>query len=312
MKLSPARTLKEITAILNAEFSGEPSHIISGLNEVNKVEAGDLMFVDHPKYYDKALASAATTIIINKKVDCPQGKALIFADEPFTAYNKLVNYFYKETFSLKHLSDSATVGEDTVILPGAYIGNNVKIGSNCVIHPGVVVYDNVIIGNNVTIHANAVIGGHAFYYKKRTDRFEKLISCGRVIIEDDVEIGACSTVDKGVSGDTIIGKGTKMDNHVHIGHDTVVGKMCLFAAQVGVSGAVVIEDGVTLWGQVGVPSKLRIGKGAVFLGQSAPAKSVEGGKTYLGSPADDSREKMRELIALKQLPDLIKKIGDKK
>lgn len=312
MKLNPAQELKVIASIIKAKFDGSPEHFVSGLNEINKVEAGDLVFVDHPKYYDKALSSSATTILINKKVPCPAGKALIFSDDPFGDYNKLVHHFYKETYSLKPVSDDAKIGEDTVIHPGVYIGRNVAIGSNCVIYPNVVLYDNCTIGNNVIIHAGSVIGGHAFYYKKRDTKYDKLVSCGGVVIEDDVEIGANCTIDKGVSGNTVIGAGTKIDNLVQIGHDTVVGKMCLFASQVGISGAVIIEDNVTLWGQVGVPSKLRIGKGAVVLGQSGLTNSLEGGNTYFGSPAGDSREKMKELIALKKLPAIIGKLDGQK
>ena len=177
------------------------------------------------------------------------------------------------------------------------------------LHPNVVIYDNCYIGNNVIIHANTVIGADAFYYKKRTTFFDKMISCGRVIIEDDVEIGAMCTIDKGVSGDTVIGAGTKLDNHVQIGHDTQVGKMCLMASHVGVAGVVTIEDGVTLWGQVGVRSDVHIGKGAVILAQSGLAENIEAGKTYFGTPAGEARAKMKEVAALKMLPDLIKKLN---
>jgi len=312
MKLHSAQKLKGLASIIKAKFDGNPEHVISGLNEINKVETGDLVFVDHPKYYDKALNSSATTILINKEVKCPEGKALIFSDEPFRDYNKLVTHFYKEIYSLKFISDSAKIGEDSIVHPGVYLGANVSIGKNCVIYPNVVLYNNCKIGDNVIIHAGCVIGGHAFYYKKRETKFDKLISCGGVVIENDVEIGPNSTIDKGVSGNTVIGEGTKIDNLVQIGHDTVVGKMCLIASQTGISGAVIIEDNVTLWGQVGVPSKLRIGKGAVVLGQSGLTNSLEGGKTYFGSPAADSREKMKELIALKKLPTIIQKLDEGK
>ena len=311
MKLTPPQKLKDIAAIINCKFEGNAEHLITGLNEINVVEKGDLVFVDHPKYYDKALASAATTIIINKKVECPKGKALIISDDPFRDYNNLVRHFYKETFSLKHISDTSKVGEDSIIHPGVYLGNNVTIGKNCILYPNVVVYDNCVIGNNVIIHANAVIGSHGFYYKKRPHKHDKMVSAGGVVIEDDVEIGACTTIDKGVSANTIIGKGTKMDNHVQIAHDAVIGKMCLFAAHVAVAGACVIEDNVTLWGQVGIPSKLRIGAGAVFLGQSGPTKSVEGNKTYFGSPSSEAKEKMREMIYIKRLAELFNKIDKK-
>ena len=305
MKLSSPHKLKDIAAIINAEFAGSPDHIITGLNEIHVVEPGDIVFVDHPKYYDKALQSKATTILINKKVDCPPNKALLFSNEPFNDYNKLVRHFSKQEYSNKNISDTAKIGKGSVIMPGAFVGNHVTIGENCVIHPNVTIYDNCVIGNNVTIHAGTVIGADAFYYKKRETYFDKLISCGRVVIHDDVEIGALSSIDKGVSGDTTIGKGTKIDNHVQIGHDTKVGEMCLFAAHVGIAGAVVIEDRVTLWGQVGVISGITIGKGVTVYAQSGVGESLEAGKTYFGSPAGEARQKMREMAALKEVPGLI-------
>lgn len=309
MKLNPAKTLKEIAALINAEFDGDASFKISGINEIHKVEKGDLTFVDHPKYYEKALNSAATTIIINKKMDCPEGKALIFSNDPFLDYNFLTRHFRAFLPSSASLSEEAQIGADTIIQPGVFVGHHVKIGSNCIIHANVVIYDYCEIGNNVIIHANTVIGADAFYYKRSPEGYDKMHSCGRVIIEDNVEIGACCTIDKGVSGDTIIGKGTKMDNHIHVGHDTVIGKNCLFAAQVGIAGVVTIEDDVILWGQVGVQKDLTIGKGAVVLGQSGIPKSLEGGKTYFGSPTQEAREKMKELALVKRLPELFETIN---
>jgi UDP-3-O-[3-hydroxymyristoyl] glucosamine N-acyltransferase len=307
MKLNPSKSLSQIAELVNAKFIGKPDHPVTGINEINRVEKGDLVFVDHPKYYDKALSSAANTILINKEVECPKGKALIISDDPFRDYIKLISHFYREIFPAAAISGTAQIGEDTRIGPGAVIGNNVSIGKDCTIYPNVVIYDNCTIGNNVIIHAGTVIGSHGFYYKKRTDRYDKLISCGNVIIHDNVEIGACCTIDKGVSASTIIGEGSKLDNQVHVGHDTIIGKMCLMAAQVGISGACTIEDGVTLWGQVGVPSKVTIGKNAVFLGQSGPARSVEGDKTYFGSPSVEASEKMRELVYVKRLKELFEK-----
>jgi UDP-3-O-[3-hydroxymyristoyl] glucosamine N-acyltransferase len=310
MKLPSPLTLKNIAALIKCEFEGNPDHIIAGLNEIHMVETGDIVFVDHPKYYDKALQSKATTILINKKVECPHGKALLISDDPFRDYNKLVRHFQPINYSQKQISDTAKVGINSVIMPGVYLGNNVTIGDNCVLHPNVVIYDNCHLGNNVIIHSNSVIGADAFYYKKRTTYFDKMISCGGVIIEDDVEIGALCTIDKGVSGITRIGAGTKIDNHVQIGHDTQVGKMCLMASQVGVAGVVTIEDGVTLWGQAGIRSDVKIGKGAVLLAQAGLGEDIEAGKTYFGSPAGDARTKMKEVAALKMLPELIKKLND--
>ncbi len=312
MKLAKPLTLEQVATILKADFEGDPEFIISGINEIHKVENGDLTFVDHPKYYDKALSSAATTIIINKKVKAPVGKALIFSDDPFKDYVDLVNKHRPFNSCSQMISASAQIGEGTIIQPGVFIGNNVEVGKNCLIHANVSIYDHSVIGDNVIIHSGTVIGADAFYFKRRPDRWDKMTSCGRAIIESDVEIGACCTIDKGVSGDTIIGKGSKIDNHIQVGHDSEVGKNCLFASQVGIAGCVTIEDDVILWGQVGVQKDLTIGKGAVVLGQSGIAKSLSGGKVYFGSPAIDARNKMKELAMIKRLPEIIEYIDGNK
>ena len=247
-------------------------------------------------YYNACLTSAATVIIINKEVPCPDGKTLLVTDEPFNAYVKLVKHFRPFEPASKMISDSAVIGEGTHLQPGVFVGNHVRIGKDCLIHPNVTIYDHCVIGDNVIIHAGCVLGADAFYYKRRKNeevQYNKMESCGRVILEDDVEIGAGTTIDKGVSGDTIIGRGTKLDNHIHIGHGAVIGKNCLFAAQVGIGGKAIIEDEVILWGQVGVSKDLTIGKGAVVLAQSGVPASLEGGKTYFGSPVVDAKTKMR-------------------
>lgn len=311
MKLPSVHKLKDIAALINCKFEGDPDHPVSGLNEIHMVEEGDIVFVDHPKYYDKALHSKATTILINSvpdKTKYPKGKALLISEDPFRDYNKLVRHFHPANYSLKQIGTTAKIGLNTILMPGVYLGDNVTIGDNCVIHPNVVIYDNCHLGNNVIIHANTVIGADAFYYKKRPEKLDKMISCGRVIIEDDVEIGALAAVDKGVSGDTVIGAGTKLDNFVHIAHDTIVGKRCIMAGNVAIAGAVVVGDDVTLWGQSAIKSAITVGNGAVLLAQSGLTEDLPAGKTYFGSPASEARAKMRELAALKMLPDLIKKI----
>ena len=310
MQIDPIN-LKEIAAILNASFIGDEHHLITGLNEIHRVKMGDIVFVDHPKYYEKALNSAASTIIINKEVDCPLGKALIIHPEPFTAFNILTNHFSPKSYSSQSISKSAKIGVNTIIMPGAFIGNHVVIGSNCIIHPNVVIYENCVVGDNVIIHANTTIGSDAFYFKKRPTEFEPLNTCGIVVIEDNVVIGANCTIDKGVTAITKIGKGSILDNQVHIGHDVLIGEMCLFAAQVGIAGACNIGNKVTMWGQVGISSSITIEDGATILAQSGVGENVAAGKTYFGSPAGEAKEKMRELFAAKQLPGLINKLYDK-
>ena len=307
MKFPQPQTLKQIASIIKCDYEGPDDFEVFGINEIHVVSAGDIVFVDHPKYYDKALESAATIILINKKVACPPGKALLISEDPFRDFNKLTNHFRPFTAANSAISSTASIGENTVIQPNVFIGNHVKIGQNCIIHANVAIYDNCIIGDNVIIHSGTVLGSDAFYFQKRPHGFDKLVSGGRVIIEDDVEIGALCSIDKGVSADTVIKKGSKLDNQVQVGHDTVIGEKCLIAAQVGIAGCVIVEDEVTMWGQVGVISAIKIGKKAVILAQSGISKSLEGGKTYLGSPADEAREKFKQLAYLKKLPDIMPK-----
>ena len=308
MKLHPSFTLASIAEMVNGRVIGEPSAMVTGINEIHRVETGDLTFVDHPKYYDKALQSAATFVLINKEVEAPAGKGLIFSDDPFRDYVYLTRKFMPFVPSSSAIDPSAKIGKGTIIQPNVSIGPNVVIGENCIIHSGVVIYSHCVLGNNVIVHANSVLGADAFYFKRRTDFYDKMHSCGRVVLHDDVEIGACCTIDRGVSSDTIIGKGTKLDNHIQIGHDTVIGKNCLFASHVGVAGCVNIEDEVILWGQVGCQKDLTIGKGAIVLGQSGIAKSIKGGQVYFGSPVKEAREKMKELALMNRLPELFEKI----
>lgn len=315
MKLEQPVPVQWIAEYIGARLIGNETQEATGINEIHKVTPGDISFVDFAKYYDKCLNSAATVIIINKEVDFPAGKTLLVCDDPFSAYVKLVKRFRPFEPAVKMISDSAVIGEDTIIMPGVFVGNHVKIGKNCLIHPNVTIYDHCVIGDNVIIHSGTVIGADAFYFKRRKERaaqYDKLESCGRVIIEDHVEIGAGCTVDKGVSGDTIVGLGTKLDNHIHIGHGAVIGKNCLFAAQVGIGGKAIIEDEVILWGQVGVSKDLVIGKGAVVYAQSGVASSIEGGKIYFGSPVEDAREKMKELNWVKRIPEIWEKVNGTK
>jgi UDP-3-O-[3-hydroxymyristoyl] glucosamine N-acyltransferase len=308
MKFNKTHTLKEIAAIIGCPYIGADDFPVIGMNEIHVVTAGDIVFVDHPKYYDKALQSAATVVLINKEVDCPEGKALLISDDPFRDFNKLTNHFRPFTAANVSVSESAVIGVGTVIQPNCFIGHNVTIGSNCIIHSNVSIYDNCVIGDNVVIQAGTILGADAFYYKKRAEGFDQLLSGGRVVIENNVGIGALCTIDKGVTGDTTIGEGTKIDNQVHVGHDTIIGKKCLIAAQTGIAGCVIIEDEVTLWGQVGTTSGITIGAKAVILGQTGVTKSVEGGKSYFGTPIEESREKLKQLAYIKRIPELIKNL----
>ena len=307
MKILPTPA-SELAKLIGANIIGNASQNISGLNEIHRVNEGDIIFVDHPKYFKNALQSKATAIIINQEVECPDGKVLLLHAEPFTAYNKLVRHFQPLQFSNASISPTSSIGENTVIMPGVFVGHEVVIGDNCIIYPNTVIYDYCEIGNNVIIHANSVIGSDAFYFKRRLHKLEKLEPCGNVIIHNDVEIGAGCTFDRGVSDSTIIGEGTKIDNLVHIGHDSVIGKHCTIAAQVGVAGVVSVGDNVILWGQAGIANDITIPNNVEVYAQSGVGKDLESGKVYFGSPAAEAREKFKELAYLKKLPSFIEHI----
>jgi len=301
MKFPHPITLKELAGSLGARYIGDPSHLVTGINEIHMVQQGDLTFVDHPKYYNKALHSAATTILINKEMECPEGKALIISDKPFDDYVAIVTKYRPFEQSKAMLSPTATIGEGTVIQPGAFVGNHVMIGRNCLIHANASIYDHTVIGDQVIIHSGAVLGADAYYCQRRPEGWKKLESCGRVVLEDRVEVGALTSIDRGVSGDTTISEGTKIDNHVQIGHDTFVGRNCLIGAHCAVAGVTRIEDDVILWARVSVNKYLVIGKGAIILAMSGIDKSIPGGKTYWGVPAEEARKKWQELAKLKRL-----------
>ena len=312
MKLPAPISVQWLSTFTESEIIGNNQLEITGVNEIHQVEMGDIVFVDHPKYYETCLNSAASCIIINnKEVAVPTGKALLFCADPFEAYSKIVQHFKPLLLSDQAISKDALIGEGTIIMPRVFIGANVSIGKNCVIYPNVTLLPDTIIGDEVIIQAGTVIGSDAFYYNTKKNRpawYKKMPSCGRVIIEDKVEIGANCTIDKGVSGDTIIGMGTKMDNMVHIGHDTQIEANCLFAAQVGVAGGVKIKSGVTLWGQVGVGKTLTIGENATLLGRAGVVGSLEGNKVYMGFPAEEASIKRRELVWIKRIPEIWKKM----
>ncbi|MCF6342423.1 MAG: hypothetical protein L3J31_06420 [Bacteroidales bacterium] len=254
-------TVARLAEIIGAEILGNDERVVSGLNELHVVRKGELTFVDHPKYYDKVLASEATVIIVNKKVGVPENKSLLLHHAPFDAFMHLIQHFRPFEKSNQYISSTAAIGKGTIIQPGAFVGNNVRIGNNCLIHANVSIYDHTVIGDEVVIHSGSVIGSDGFYFQKRKEGYIKFQSGGRVVLEDRVEIGASCSIDRGVTGDTIIGKGTKMDNHCQVGHDTVIGKNCLIGAFAAIAGVTLLEDDVILWARVAINKDVVVGKG---------------------------------------------------
>lgn len=301
MKLSHPIPVKEIAKRYNAQLLGNENQLVYGINEIHKVEEGDLTFVDAAKYYQKSIHSAATIILIDKKTDFPEGKTLLVTENPFEVYNQLVLEIRPELPQTKAISDSAIIHPTAIIEPNVIIGHHVVIGAHAWIQVNSVIGEYSVIGDHVKIQPGTIIGSDAFYYKKTAKGYRKWRSCGRVVVRDHVDIGAACTLNKGVSGDTIIGEGTKIDCQVQIGHGVVIGQHCLIAAQVGIAGKTIIGNHVVIYGQVGITQNLQIGDGVIILAQSGVDKNLEAGKTYFGSPCEEARIKLKEMAALRIL-----------
>lgn len=299
MTFKSPQSLKTIAELINAKFIGDENFQVFGTNEIHRVKAGEIVFVNHPKYYDKALFSEATIILIDKEVDCPEGKALLISDDPFRDFNK-INEHYQGIQTFETTGQNAVIGKNCKIHPSVVIGNDVKIGDNCMIFPNVVIGDRTEIGNNCVIQSGTVLGGDAFYYNKNAEGFRKMLSVGNVIIENNVEIGNLCTIDRGVTDSTIIGAGSILDNQIQIGHDTVIGKKVLIASQTGIAGCCIIEDEVTIWGQVGIASGVTIESGTVLLAQVGVNRSLSKG-TYFGPIAEEFRSYLKKEVKLKNL-----------
>lgn len=305
-------TLKDIAEKTGAELIGDPSFLVFGMNEIHNVSHGELTFVDHPKYYTKALQSDAGVVLINsQEVECPKGKALLYHEDPFGAFVKLGGYFRKFVSADQHISPTAKIGKGTVIQLGCFIGEHVKIGDHCTIHANVSIYDGVRIGDEVTIHSGTVIGADAFYFQKKDGNYRKLKSIGSVEIQSYVEIGAGCCIDRGVSADTVIGEGTKMDNQIQIGHDTCVGRHCLIGAQCAIAGVTTIEDDCIIWAKVAINKDLVIGKGTVIYAYSAVDKSCGENSTIFGIPANNVSSEWRKKVMLRKLPEIYKQLTEK-
>lgn len=290
-----------ISSKYSGEVIGDAQMMATGINVIHRVGPGDVTFVDLEKYYPKALKSAATIILINKKVEAPEGKSLIVVDDPFAVYNALALDAKPFEFLRQTIHPTAKIASGVILEPGVIIGPHV------IIETGTYVQSNVYLGafthvaERVTLQPGCIIGSDAFYYKKVAGNYLKWHSVGRVVIEPDVEIGAGCTINKGVSSETIIGQGTKLDCQVHVGHGVRIGRHVLIAAQTGIGGKSIIGNDVVIYGQVGIAQNVTIGDRAIILAQSGVTKNLPGDKTYFGLPAEEVLLKHRELATLRQL-----------
>ena len=301
MDLKQSLSIKEVAQWIGAKLIGNTELMLSGINEIHKVREGDITFVDHPKYFQASLNSAASAIIVPSKMECPEGKALLIVETPFKAYESIVKRFRTLVPITNNANENQHIDPTAIIEEGAVVGPHVTIGKDSHIQAGAIVRPYTTIGDRVVIHSGAIIGTQAFYFKKWPEGYEAWTGCGRVIIGDDVWIGSGTTIAQGVSGDTVIGAGTKIDCQVMIGHGVVIGKNCLIAAQAGIAGKTIVGDWCVIYGQAGLTQNLTIGDHTTILAQSGVHKDLEGGKSYFGSPAEEAKAKYKEMVALKNL-----------
>lgn len=301
MRIARPLTAASLAEKIGATLVGNGDQLITGLNEIHHVQAGDLSFVDHPRYYEAALNSAATVILIDQERECPPGKALLVVKEPFHHYNDLVWQERPLRQWSNHVDPTARLGPNVSIAPGAIVGPGAIIGDHCQIGPNAVIGEGCELGRRVIVGPGAVIGGEAFYYKRTAEGMTPWRSGGNVVLEDEVEIGPNCTIARGVSSSTVVGRGTKMDAMVQIGHDCKIGRHCLFAAQVGVAGNCTIGDWCVFQGQAGLAQNLTIGDRVTVLAKTGVGSNLESGKRYFGIPAQEARVAFRDLANLRRL-----------
>ncbi|MGR8940088.1 MAG: UDP-3-O-(3-hydroxymyristoyl)glucosamine N-acyltransferase [Gammaproteobacteria bacterium] len=329
-------TVKELAELLGARIEGgDPAQLIHSAADITSAQPGQVTQLTNSKYAAHLKQSGATACLIAEGFavhDVPEPMALLICSDPELAFIEAVKRLHPERAYPPHIApeaviaDDASIGEDvhigpyavigeqtiigsgSAVLAGAYLGRNVKIGRHCRIHPYAVIYDDVEIGDHVTVHAGAIIGADGFGYKFRNGAHVKVPQIGNVRIEDHVEIGANTCIDRGALGSTVVGVGSKIDNLVQIGHNNKVGRHVIMCGQTGVSGSCTIEDYAVLAGSSGIADHVRIGKGAVVLARSGVAGDIPAGAQYFGSPAKDKKTAYKEQLAIQKLPELIKKI----
>lgn len=326
-------TVGQIAALVNGEVVGNPDLLIKGFASANKAKEGDLTFAESEQFFQLAENGGASAILIDKDFKSDK-KTIIKVKNVRVAYAKLIPIFHPEkkpepgidkfasisaTASIDPtayigpfcvVSDNAKIGRGVILYSNVYVGAGAIIDEQSVIFPNVSIYHNVKIGKRVRIHSGSVIGSDGFGYVFDGTQHLKIPQVGDVVIEDDVELGANVTVDRGALGSTIIKKGTKVDNLVQIAHNVEIGEHCILVAQVGIAGSSKLGNFVTLAGQVGIAGHLTIGDGAILMAKSGLMNNVPAGEKWMGIPAQPDRQMKRILISMQKLPELLQRVSE--
>jgi UDP-3-O-[3-hydroxymyristoyl] glucosamine N-acyltransferase len=328
--------ITELAQICDATArGGDASRDIQSAADIMSAQASQVTVLSDGKYKKYLKDCQAAACFISETLldeDVPEALTLLVCKDPEISFLNAVKALHPEPQFTRKISEQAAIdesailgkdlhigpfssigqgsriGDGSTIAASVHIGNNVSVGNNCRIHPNAVVYDNSVIGNNVTIHSGAIIGADGFGYKYRDNQHVKVPHVGNVVIEDNVEIGANTCIDRGALGSTRIGWGSKIDNLVQLGHNNIVGKNVIVCGQCGISGSCEIGDGAILAGSVGLADHVKIGSRAVVMARSGVSQDIAPGAQVWGSPAKDRKVIWRELAALAKLPELMQKI----
>ena len=328
----------QIAVLINGKIEGDANASVTSFGKIEEAKAGQLAFLANPKYEEFLYTTQASIVIINDTLELKQNinATLIRVPDSYSAFAALLSK-YQEMMTQQlngvqqpsyvaktaaygqnvfigafaYLGEYVKLGNNTKIFPNAFIGDNVTIGDNTIVHPGVKIYKDCVVGSNVTIHAGTIIGSDGFGFAPQPDgSFKKIPQIGNVVIEDNVEIGANTTIDRATVGSTVIREGAKLDNLIQVAHNVEIGNNTVVAAQAGVSGSTKIGKSVMIGGQAGVVGHLQIGDGAKINAQSGVTKSIEPGKAVTGSPAFDYTAALRSQALSRNLPEMEKRLKE--
>jgi UDP-3-O-[3-hydroxymyristoyl] glucosamine N-acyltransferase len=304
-------TLKELAERIGAEPSGDLSAVIQSASTLEDAKPGQVSFLANPKYAKQLETTGASAVIVSPKVSCERQLNLLRAKDPYYAFAQAVvalhgfrKHPHEGIHPKAHVDPTAAVGQGAAIYPGVFIGPRVKIGRDCILYPNVVIYDDCVLGDRVIIHANTTIGSDGYGYATHQGVHHKIPQTGNVVIEDDVEIGANSSIDRAALDSTVVGRGTKLGDNISIGHGTRIGEHCLIVALVGIAGSVTVGHHVTMAGQVGVAGHLTVGNNVTVAAQSGIIQDVPDNSVILGSPAMPLMHARRTYSIFRNLPEL--------
>jgi UDP-3-O-[3-hydroxymyristoyl] glucosamine N-acyltransferase len=331
----PPMRLSQLADLIGGRLVGDPSLVITGIAPIREAAAGQIAFLSNPRYVSELATTRASAVILaprHEEAPAPPALGRIIVDDPYYGMCQVIRHFYDRPVQPMGVSplasigqavtlgrqisihpfvvigDRAVIGDRVILHPGCYIGEEAVIGDDSLLHPNVTVRERVRLGRRVIIHSGTVVGSDGFGYAFHGGQHHKIPQVGTVIIEDDVELGSNVSVDRATLGQTVIGRGTKVDNLVQIAHNVTIGERSIIVAQAGISGSTTLGKGVVLAGQVGVVGHLTIGDGVRVGAQSGVARNVPSGQDLSGSPAIPHRQWLAVQATLPQLPDLRRRL----